>query len=223
MSSILQCLHIYLYMRELIKQILSETIQRKYHRLTPNQYDKVNKLIKMIFNGLVLEYMGKNETYGDVRVNFCRNGKLVGLFTGGDTSGWDSEEDDNTTITPYTRLGLDPSIFDQIQKVFNIRKSQITQLISDFFEDNYLDQVSSKLGIQFNDMEDVTEYDFENSVCNSVLDVGMPNFQTREEKLDWIESTGRGREYWDKKSDKDLDLTFRQIWRIERENELGIR
>lgn len=203
----------------LIRRILKEEVNRKYNRLTPNQYDVVYKLIDKIFKGLELEWQTKEDTYGDVRINFCRNGKKVGLFTGGDEPGWDDDTPEGTKIEPYTNLMIDKSIINQIQSVFKIRKTLILHMITEFFEDNYLNEVSSKFGIQFDNMEDASEHEFRNHVCNSVLDKGRPNL-SREEQLDWIQSTGRGRNTWERKSDKELERSFIDIWRIEKENEL---
>jgi len=206
-------------MRELIKQVLEETIQKKYSRLTPDQYDKVYKLIGSIFNGFKLEWMDKDETYGDVRVNFCRNGRQMGYFVGGDEPGWD---DDVSNFSNYATLTFDKSIINQVQSVFNIRKALVLNLITEFFEDNYLDDISRKFGIQFNDLEDVKEYDFNNSVCNFVLDKGRPDLTTREEKLDWLKSKGMFGSYWDQQNDTEIDKSFKQVWRIEKRKELGL-
>jgi len=206
-------------MKELIRHILKEEVNRKYNRLTPNQYETVYKLIDKIFKGLEFEWKTKEDTYGDVRINFCSNGKKVGLFVGGDEPGFDDDEPEGTKINPYTQLIIDNSIVSQIQSVFKIRKVLILHMITEFFEDNYLNQASSKFGIQFDDLEDASEYDFRNKVCDFVLDKGRPNL-SREEQLDWIESTGRGRNTWERKSDKELERSFIDIWRIEKDNEL---
>lgn len=207
-------------MRELIKQVLEETIQRKYNRLTPDQYDKVYKLIGSIFKGFKLEWMDKDETYGDVRVNFCRNGRQMGYFVGGDEPGWD-DDDNVSNFSNYATLTFDKSIINQVQSVFNIRKALVLNLITEFFEDNYLDDISRKFGIQFNDLDDVDTFDFRGDVCNFVLDQGRPEL-SREKMIEYIVSNTLFRKaQLEGESDAKILQLYKDAWRKVKREELG--
>lgn len=205
-------------MRHLIKKLLNETVERKYRKVSDNLIPSVMKYIDILFKSFKIEYFDKSQTYGDLRIEFCLNGKEVGGFIGGDESGWDDDDDDEdeeTKIGPYAGISFDKKIVSQISTTFNIRRTLVLHLLTEYFEDNFLDKVSQKFGVQFNDLDDAEEYDYKNKLCESELLKDLPNYD-REEILNWIESTGRGRNSWEDKSDEELQRSFEQIWMVEK-------
>ena len=71
--------------------------------------------------------------------------------------------------------------------------------------------ISEKYGIQFNDLDDADEHDYKNRLCEYELIKDIPNYD-REQILDYIESTGRGRTYWEEQDDEQLQISFEHIW-----------
>ena len=204
-------------MRHLIKKLLNETVERKYRKVSDNLIPSVMKYIDILFKSFKIEYFDKSKTYGDLRVEFCLNGKEVGGFIGGDEPGWDDDddEDEETKIGPYAGISFDKKIVSKISTTFNIRRTLVLHLLTEYFEDNYLDKISQKFSVQFNDLDDAEEYDYENRLCESELLKDLPNYN-RDEILDWIESTGRGKSHWSGESDEKLQRSFEQIWMAEK-------
>jgi hypothetical protein len=195
-------------MRELIKQVLEETIQKKYSRLTPDQYDKVYKLIGSIFKGFEVEMDPTHKNLNIYHIKFCRNGKQVGHFGGGNTD------------KIYANLTVDEKIVKQIQSVFNIRKLMVLNLITEYFEDNLLGDMSKEIGIQFTDLDDVREYDFRKD-CDSVLDKGRPDL-SRDKMIEYITSNTLFRKgYLENKQNHEILQLYKDAWRKVKREELG--
>lgn len=204
-----------LIMRDLIRKVLIETIEKKYRRLSPELNDVIMKKIASMFKTFKIDYKDRKRTYGNVSVQFCLNGKQVANFGGGDEPGWDDyDTPEETKIDPYASVVFDKKFVTQITSTFNIRKSLVLHLLTEFFEDNYLNTISQRYGIQFNDLNDGEEFDYKNSLCESEMLKSVPDYN-REEMLDYIESSGRGRSYWDEKDDEELQISFEDIWMIE--------
>jgi len=205
-------------MRHLIKKLLNETVERKYRKVYDNLIPSVMKYIDILFKSFKIEYFDKSKTYGDLRVEFCLNGKEVGGFIGGDEPGWDDyDTPEEASIEPYAGISFDKKIVSQISSTFNIRRTLVLHLLTEYFEDNYLDKISQKFGVQFNNLDDAEEYDYKNTLCEYELLKDLPNYN-RDEILDWIESTGRGRNRWSEESDEKLQRSFEQIWKAEKNN-----
>lgn len=208
-----------LIMKDLIRQVLREAIESKYRRLSPELNTVIMKKIKMLFNSFKVDYRDPKKTYGNVSVEFCLNGKKVVDFRGDDEPGWDDyNTPEGTKIEPYGIILFDKKIVSQLTSTFNIRKSLALHLLTEFFEDNYLEVISQKYGIQFNNIDDGQEHDFgrffySDSLCQSEMLKSVPNY-SREQILDYIESTGRGRTYWEEMDDEKLQTSFEQIWVI---------
>ena len=198
-------------MRHLIKKLLNETVERKYRKVSDNLIPSVMKYIDILFKSFKIEYFDKSQTYGDLRIEFCLNGKEVGGFIGGDEPGWDDDDDEGTKIDPYAGITFDKKIVDQITATFNIRRGLALHLLTEYFEDHYINYISEKYGIQFNDLDDADEHDYGNRLCESELIKDIPNYD-REQILDYIESTGRGRTYWEEQDDEQLQISFEHIW-----------
>lgn len=201
-------------MKDLIRQVLRETIQSKYRRLSPELNAVIMKKITSLFKTFKVDYQDPKKTYGSIDVEFCLNGKKVVNFIGGDEPGWDDyDTPEGTKIEPYARITFDKKVVNQLTSTFNIRKSLALHLLTEFFEDNYLEVISQKYGIQFNDLDDGEEYDYKNNLCQSEMLKSVPNYN-REQMLDYIESKGRGRRYWEEMDDESLQTSFEQIWII---------
>jgi hypothetical protein len=60
-------------------------------------------------------------------------------------------------------------------------------------------------------LDDADEHDYKNRLCEYELIKDIPNYD-REQILDYIESTGRGRTYWEEQDDERLQISFEHIW-----------
>lgn len=198
-------------LRNLIKKVLTEEIRRRYRRVTPELYPIILKYIGTIFKRFNVDNYDETKTYGDYRAEFCYNGKRLGLFMG-------TKKDAIVLI--------DGKIIDEICKMFNIKRSSAAVLIGDYIEDNYVKDFNSRSKHNLTDVDNVTEHKFRGELCRSEIEKRIPNY-TREQKLDWLKSTGRTTKYdvhnnrnlkFSELDDNELNDYFKDIWVIEFNN-----
>lgn len=193
-------------MRSIIKKILKEEIKKRYNKVTPQLYSIIMKYINLVFKRYTLDHYTEDQTYGDYRVEFCSNGKELGLFMGTDTD---------------VEVLIDDKIIDEIGKRFKIRKGLVVELIGDYIEETYLDEFNSRSKLSLTDVDRVSPYKFKGGLCKSEILKKKPNYN-REQKLEWLKSVGRTTKYVDGENipfislpDEQLNDYFDDIWVIE--------
>ena len=66
-------------------------------------------------------------------------------FSGGDEPGWD-DDSETQKIDPYAGISFDKKIVDQITATFNIRRGLALHLLTEYFEDHYINYISTSRG-----------------------------------------------------------------------------
>jgi hypothetical protein len=193
-------------MRSIIKKILREEIKKRYNKVTPELYSIIMKYIKLVFKRYTLDHYTEDQTYGDYRVEFCSNGKEIGLFMGTDKD---------------VEILIDDKIINEVSKYFKIRKGLVVEMISDYIEETYLDDFNSRSKLSLTDVDRVAPYNFKGGLCKSEIQKKIPNYN-REQKIEWFKSVGRTMAYIDGENIPIVDLTdeqlnkyFDTIWIIE--------
>ena len=196
-------------MRSIIKKILKEEIKKRYNKVTPQLYSIIMKYINLVFKRYTLDHYTEDQTYGDYRVEFCSNGKELGLFMG---------TDNNVEVL------IDDKIIDEIGKRFKIRKGLVVEMIGDYIEETYLDEFNSRSKLSLTDVDRVSPYNFKGGLCKSEIIKKIPNYN-REQKIEWFKSVGRTTGYLDGEirpiadfTDEQLNDYFDDIWVIEFNN-----
>jgi hypothetical protein len=132
-------------MKELIKKILNEEVERKFVRLSPKGVEAINKMIGNWFKSKELRFQDPEETYGVMTAKFFENGIIVAMF-----SGYEDDEDDSTS----GRLLIDREFVELLKSMFKVRDSLILHYITEYFEDNYLDMIEKEYGVTFYEIGD---------------------------------------------------------------------
>ena len=202
-------------MKDIIRKALHEEIQRRYRRVTPELLDRLRRYLSILLKGVTITTFGPEHTYGDIRTQFCKNNQFIMtvIFNVKDN---DDEEDyqDNAS------LHISRSILSQILSTFNIKEKFALEIIAEYVEDNYVEDISKEY--------DLNIYDIDSS---DVSDVGKcrqkvmdnPPELSKEDMIEWLvinQKTFRRPEIerWD---DKDLRYWYRRDWIRNKANELG--
>lgn len=132
-------------MKELIKKILNEEVERKHVRLSPKGVEALYKMIDNWFKSKELRYQDPEKTYGVMTGKFYDNGMIVAMF-----SGYEDDEDDSTSGS----LLVDREFVELLKSMFKVRDSLILHYITEYFEDNYLDMIEKEYGVTFYEIGD---------------------------------------------------------------------
>ena len=151
-------------MKQLIRHILQEEVERLYKKPTPKTIEAINKMIDSFFKKTTINFKSPSLTYGVYTAKFTINGKLKVLFSG--YNGSDDEDEDDEHHPTSARILVDDGIVGIIKSMLNVRESLILYYITEYIEDNYLDMIEKEYGVEFYDIESADKTSFREDTYN---------------------------------------------------------
>jgi len=135
-------------MKELIKKILNEEVERKHVRLSPKGVEALYKMIDNWFKSKKVRFQNPETTYGVMTAKFYdNNGMIVAMFSGYEDEG-DGDESSAGSLL------VDREFVELLKTMFKVRDYLILHYITEYFEDNYLDIIEKEYGVTFYDIDD---------------------------------------------------------------------
>jgi hypothetical protein len=202
-------------MKDIIRRALHEEIQRRYRRVTPELLDRLRRYLSILLKGVKITTFGPEHTYGDIRTQFCKNNQFI-MTVIFNVKDHDDEEDyqDNAS------LHISRSILSQILSTFNIKEKFALEIIAEYVEDNYVEDISKEYDLNIYDIDSSDVSDV--SKCRQKVMDNPPEL-SNEDMIEWLvinQKTFRRPEIerWD---DKDLRYWYRRDWIRNKANELG--
>ena len=202
-------------MKDIIRKALHEEIQRRYRRVTPELMDKLRRYLSILLKGVKITTFGAEHTYGDIRTQFCKNNQFIMtvIFNV-------KEDDDDEDYYDYASLHISGSILSQILSTFKIKEKFALEIITEYVEDNYVEDISREYGLNI--------YDIDSS---DVIDVGKcrqkvmdnPPELSKEDMIEWlvINQTTFRRPEMERWNEKEVRYWYRRDWIRNKANELG--
>ena len=202
-------------MKDIIRKVLHEEIQRRYRRVTPELMDKLRRYLSILLKGVKITTFGAEHTYGDIRTQFCKNNQFIMtvIFNV-------KEDDDDEDYYDYASLHISGSILSQILSTFNIKEKFALEIITEYVEDNYVEDISREYGLNI--------YDIDSS---DVIDVGKcrqkvmdnPPELSKEDMIEWLvtNQTTFRRPEMERWNEKEVRYWYRRDWIRNKANELG--
>ena len=198
-------------MKELIKKILREEVQKRFTKSNPNFERIIIKHMESIISESKRIIPPLEENYGIFNEEWCKNGKVVIEAR--------YHIDDETDEFFSGDLYIDETEIEFLSKMLQVRKTFIFNVITEWYDDNY----ASKFGPEVNHPEFEIFETFEtdaNRKCYQMIDVDNIS---REEMIDYLdkETAYRRNEIEGFPSDK-LKSTYRSVYNS-RLNNIGNR
>ena len=202
-------------MKDIIRKVLHEEIQRRYRRVTPELMDKLRRYLSILLKGVKITTFGAEHTYGDIRTQFCKNNQFIMtvIFNV-------KEDDDDEDYYDYASLHISGSILSQILSTFKIKEKFALEIITEYVEDNYVEDISREYGLNI--------YDIDSS---DVIDVGKcrqkvtdnPPELSKEDMIEWLvtNQTTFRRPEMERWNEKEVRYWYRRDWIRNKANELG--
>lgn len=202
-------------MKDIIRKALHEEIQRRYRRVTPELLGKLRRYLSILLKGVKITTFGAEHTYGDIRTQFCKNNQFIMtvIFNV-------KEDDDDEDYYDYASLHISGSILSQILSTFKIKEKFALEIITEYVEDNYVEDISREYNLNIYDIDSSDVSDV--SKCRQKVMDNPPEL-SKEDMIEWLvtnQTTFRRPEMerWD---DKDLRYWYRRDWIRNKANELG--
>jgi len=197
-------------MRNLIKLILEDEVNRKYDKPTPKIEQLVYRWLNDYFDGATMYYDKSWETRHDFE--WCNYGKEImdiTLFFDNDDSVFDDKRKTEERDFEAGLLSIPKNILNDLASDIPVRISYLKYLIEEWFDDNYLGEIQNKMGrndiyvTEFNiddkdartcvppmtKPEDVTEEDMIDHILKTTLFKINDILRHEEEEPGWIEKT----------------------------------
>lgn len=202
-------------LQNIIRKTLHEEIQRRYRRVTPELLVKLRRYLTILFKGVKITTFGPEHTYGDIRTEFCKNNQSIMTIIfnpRGDEDG----EDYQDSASLYISRG----ILGQILSTFNIKEKFALEIIAEYVEDNYVEDISKEYDLNIYDIDDSDVSDV--SECRQKVMDNPPEL-SKEDMIEWLvinQNTFR-RPDIERWNDKDLRYWYRRDWIRNKAKELG--
>lgn len=204
-------------MKDIIRKVLHEEIQRRYRRVTPELMDKLRRYLSILLKGVKITTFDTEHTYGDIRTQFCKNNQSIMTVI---FNVMDDEDDDDDVYENNASLHINRDILKQILSTFNIKQKFALEIIAEYVEDNYVEDISREYGLNIYDIDSSDVSDV--SKCRQKVMDNPPEL-SKEDMIEWLvtnQTTFRRPEIerWD---DKDLRYWYRRDWIRNKAKELG--
>jgi hypothetical protein len=175
-------------MRNLIKHILKEEVNRKYAKPSPKVEQLVYRWLNDYFDGSQMYYNKSWETRHDFE--WCNNGKEIMdfvLFFKDDESVFDDKRKTEERDFDSGELSIPKNILNDLASDIPVKVSYLKYVIEEWFDDTYLGEIQSKM-----DRNDIYISEFNIDVIDAqtcVPPVTKPEGVTEEEMIEHILKT----------------------------------
>jgi len=175
-------------MRNLIKLILEDEVNRKYEKPTP----KIDQLVYRWLNDYVDGAQMYHDKSWETRHDFewCNNGKeimSVILFFHDDYNVLDDKRKTEERDFESGELQIPKDIFDELNSDIPVRKNYLKYVIQDWFEDTFLETIQNKMGRNDITIDEFSVHPEKTQIC--VPPVSKPENVTEEEMIELILKT----------------------------------
>lgn len=202
-------------MKDIIRKALHEEIQRRYRRVTPELLNKLRRYLTILLKGVKITTFGAEHTYGDIRTQFCKNNQFIMtvIFNV-------KEDDDDEDYYDYASLHISGSILSQILSTFKIKEKFALEIITEYVEDNYVEDISREYGLNIYDIDSSDVSDV--GKCRQKVTDNPPEL-SKEDMIEWLvtNQTTFRRPEMERWNEKEVRYWYRRDWIRNKAKELG--
>jgi hypothetical protein len=196
-------------MKELIKKILREEVQRRFTKSNPNLERVIIKHMESIISDSKRIIPPIEENYGIFIEEWCKSGKVVIEAR----YHMDDETDEFFTGDLY----VDVTEIEFLSKMLQVRKTFIYNVITEWYDDRYTPKFGQETGHPEFEIYETMDTDA-NRKCYQMIDVDNIS---REKMIDYlVRETLNGRNQLESLPDNELKSKYRSVYNA-RNNGIG--
>jgi hypothetical protein len=193
-------------MKDLIKKILREEVQRRFVKSNQN----IERTIVRVMDDLISEstriLIPPDENYGNYEEQWCRGGKVVleARYY------FNSEDEDETEEKFFAGdLYVNKNEIDFLSKILQIRKAYILNVITEWYDENYTTKFGQETGHPELEIDETHETDSVHK-CYQMIDVDNIS---REDMIDYLDKeTLSRRNQLEELPDNELKSKYRSVY-----------
>ena len=172
-------------MKELIKKILLQEVEKKYPKPTPNVEKLIYNWLDNYFDGAKMYQMKEYEF--SYTFEWCNNGMEIARFSvdfNHDYDVWDDARKTSERDFDNSELWIPKDIVNDLQTDIPVRRNYLRYVIEEWFEDTMIEKIQSELGRNDISINSFSEHPEKSQVC--VPPVSKPEGVTDDEMIDLI-------------------------------------
>ena len=172
-------------MRNIIKYILKEEVNKKYPKPTPNVEKLIYNWLNNYFDGSQM-YQNKDHEFS-YTFEWCNNGMEIAqaiVDFNHDHNAWNDNRKINERVFESGEFWIPKDIMNNLQTDIPVRRNYLKYVIEEWFEDTLLEKIQSGLGRNDISINSFSEYPKKSQVC--VPPVSKPEKVTDDEMIDFI-------------------------------------
>ena len=153
-------------MKNLIRHILKEEVEKRYQKPTPNIEKLIYDWLNNYFSGSDMYHIKSWESRHDFE--FCKDGKqimnVVLYFNVDDTVFDDRRKTENRNFEKGS-LSIPKDIINELASDIPVRRAYLKYIIEEWFDDTYLGEIQSKMKRTDVQIDHLSEYPERPDVC----------------------------------------------------------
>jgi hypothetical protein len=172
-------------MKNLIKKILLQEVNKKYPKPTQNVEKLIYNWLDNYFDGAKM-YQIKDYEFSHT-FEWCNNGMEIARFSVDFNHNYDVWDDARKTSErdfDNSELWIPKDIVNDLQTDIPVRRNYLRYVIEEWFEDTMIEKIQSELGRNDISMNSFSEHPEKSQVC--VPPVSKPEGVTNDEMIDFI-------------------------------------
>ena len=202
-------------MKNLIKKILREEVQKRFVKSSQNTERVIIKHMESVISDLTRIIPPPEDNYGNYGEEWCKGGIAVievryYMF---------SEYEDEEEKFNMGSLFVDEDEINFLSKVLQVRKSYVLNVITEWYDDKYATKFGQETGHPEFEIDETIETDSPRK-CYQMIDVDNIS---REKMIDYlVKETLNGRNQLESLPDNELKSKYRRVYNS-RLNNIGNR
>jgi len=197
-------------MKELIKRILHEEVQRRFTKSNPNIERVIIKHMEGLISDATRIVIPPEENYGNFNEEWCKGGKVVlesrYYFNSDDDYGDDEEKFYNGS------LFVNKDDVDFLSKILQVRRAYVLNVITEWYDEKYATKFGEETGHPELEIYETSETD-SYSKCYEMVNTSN---LSREEMINYLDKhTLHKLSELEKFSDDELTSKYRSVYNIQ--------
>jgi hypothetical protein len=194
-------------MKDLIRQILREEVQRKFTKSNPNIERVIIKHMERLISETNRVAVPPEDNYGNYSEEWCKGGKIIMeakyFFS-------DEDSDEEKFFAGY--LFVNDEEINFLSKMLQVRKSYIFNAITEWYDEKYTTKFGQETGHPELEIDETQETDNDRK-CYQMINTSN---LSREEMIDYLDKhTLYKLSDLKKMSDDELTSTYRNVYNIQ--------
>jgi hypothetical protein len=193
-------------MKELIKKILREEVQKRFTKSNPKLERVIIKQMESLISETNRVVVPPDENYGNYNEEWCRGGKIIM-----EAKYFFNSEDSDENKFFAGDLYVNKEEIDFLSQMLQVRKSYILNVITEWYDEKYVTKFGQETGHPEFEIDETHESDNERK-CYQIIDTDN---LSREYMIDYIDTqTLYKASELEKMDDNELKSTYKRVYNI---------